>query len=172
MRTSLDAALAHIAEFEGGFVDHPADPGGATNLGITLDTYRHLLNPHGTVEDLQRLTWSEVAPIYERAYWQTVRGDELPAGVDLVVVDMAVNAGPTRAVKLLQRSVGTAQDGLIGPITLAAVRRQPPAALVRAYTSTRLHYYRSLKHWPTFGRGWTRRARTAETRALALAAAR
>lgn len=168
MRESLIATLDHIRRFEGGFINHPSDPGGATNLGITLDTYRALINPRGTVADLKRLTWIEAARAYELAYWQKIRGDDLPVGVDLVVCDMAVNAGPVTASKLLQRAAGADQDGIIGLRTLAAVGRQKPGALARAYTAQRLAYYRSLRHWRVFGRGWKRRADAALESALSL----
>jgi len=168
MRESLPAALEHIRAEEGGYVDHPDDPGGCTNMGITLATYRHHINPGAMCEELRAMRWEEAETIYRRSYWNAVHGDALPVGLDLVVLDMAVNAGPRRALMLLQRALGVAEDGIVGPVTCAAIERTHPEDLVNAYSAVRLDYYRSLKTWPTFGRGWRGRTRRARHRALGL----
>lgn len=169
MRSSLSAALAHIAEFEGGYVNHPRDPGGCTHRGITLATYRRYLKPNGTCADLRRLTWGQAATIYRDHYWSAVQGDALPAGVDLLVFDMGVNAGPVTAARLLQQALGVTADGRIGPITLGAATRADPHELIAEFTTRRLRYYQGLNGFKAFGRGWTRRTRAAEARALELA---
>ena len=146
---------------EGGLVNHPRDPGGLTKFGISQRSYPKL--------DIRRLTLDQAKAIYRRDFWDRIRGDALPVGVDLVVLDMAVNAGVRRAVQLLQQGAGATDDGIIGPLTLAAVRRRPPPDLIEAYSRLRLTYYRSLKHWPTFGRGWSARVTRCRQMALALA---
>jgi lysozyme family protein len=153
-------------QHEGGYANHPSDPGGATKHGITLATFRRLVKPHATADDLKQMDPETAEDIYRRIYWSAVSGDELPAGVDLCVFDHGVNAGPTRAIKLLQRVVGASPDGIIGRVTLFMVDKMPPMKLIDRYSKARLSYYQRLKHWRTFGRGWSRRVN--ETRELAL----
>ena len=118
---------------------------------------------------MRSLPKSFARQVYRDAYWDAVSGNELPPGVDLAVFDMAVNAGPSRAAKLLQRVVGVAEDGQIGPLILAAAERfGDPAKLVAAYTDARMSYYRSLRTWRTFGRGWAKRAKETNDAALKL----
>jgi len=156
-------------QHEGGYANHPKDPGGATKYGITLQTYRRMVKPHATIDDLKRLDTETAEDIYRRIYWSAVDGDDLPAGVDLCVFDHGVNAGPTRAIKLLQRVVGASPDGIIGKVTLFLIDKVPPMKLIDKYSKARMSYYQRLRHWRTFGRGWSRRVN--ETRELALALA-
>lgn len=153
-------AIPLILKHEGGFVNHPSDPGGATNKGITLATFRRYIKPGGTVVDLKALTEAQAVVVYKRQYWDRVMADMLPAGVDYTVADFAVNSGPSRAAKELQRVVGVAMDGKIGPQTLAAVEKMPPKDVINKLNDRRLAFMRSLKGgsmWQTFGRGWQRR---------------
>lgn len=159
---SLSAVLAH----EGGFVNHPADPGGATNKGITLATFRKFVKPSGTVEDLKRLTVDQAGIVYRRQYWDQVLGTELPSGVDYAVFDFAVNSGWSKAAKYLQHIVGVPEDGRIGPRTLVAIHAMPAHEIVNRLCDNRLAFLRRLPTWSTFGKGWT--ARVAGVRALAL----
>jgi len=111
-----------------------------------------------------------VRPIYRQMYWDKVRGDDLPAGVDWCVFDFAVNAGVSRAIKTLQSSSGSAADGIIGPNTLLAVERNDPEALISSYSTMRQAYYESLTDlFKTFGRGWTRRVEETREQAMHLA---
>lgn len=169
MNSSLPSALDHLRSCEGGYVNHPRDPGGCTNFGITLATYRQRLNPAGTCRDLKGLTWEQAAGIYRDHYWTAVSADALPPGLDLLVFDHAVNAGPDTAVRILQRLLDVERDGRTGPVTLAAIAARPLTVLIAQYAITRLAYYRSLKTWPTFGLGWTKRVTAARVAALALA---
>lgn len=169
MRYNLQRSIEEVLRHEGGFVDHPADPGGATIYGVTLRTYRNYRrNPHLTVEDLKNITMEEVHDIYRTGYWDPIKGDELPSGVDFVVFDMAINAGPGRAAKLLQTVLGVDIDGAIGTMTLRAANRHSPEETIRAYTNVRSDYYQSLPHFPTFGRGWMRRTHESEQIALSM----
>lgn len=164
----FQACLAEVLKHEGGYVDHPADPGGATNRGITFATLADWRGTAITKDDVRNLTVAEAGAIYRKNYWDKVRGDALPPGVDLATFDAAVNSGPARAAKWLQQALGVAQDGAIGPLTLAAVAKAEPAALVGEICDARMAFLRSLSTWPTFGKGWTRRVD--EVRAAALKA--
>ncbi|MDQ0303234.1 glycosyl hydrolase 108 family protein [Ancylobacter polymorphus] len=155
---------------EGGFVDHPRDPGGATNFGITIGTLRDWRGEEVTAEDVLNLTKEEAREIYRVRYWNPLNCDALPPGIDLVVYDFGVNAGPVRAAKMLQKLVGAKEDGAIGAVTLAAVGTRDIADLIRAFSARRLDYYRALDTWETFGKGWTNRTLTVEKEALQLAA--
>ncbi|HEX4296495.1 MAG TPA: glycosyl hydrolase 108 family protein, partial [Devosia sp.] len=162
---------------EGGYVDDPRDPGGATNLGITrrtLASWRKVTPwtalPKAAVAALTR---AEAAEIYRGLYWTPVRGAELPAGLDLAVFDFAVNSGPPRAIRALQQLLGVAADGLFGPKTAAAIADRVAirgaAPLIGSLCDRRLGWLRRLAAYSTFGRGWTRRVATIRTAALAMA---
>ena len=124
-----------------------------------------------SVAEVRALTRVEAGAIYRRLYWATVKAEGLPAGLDLAVFDLAVNSGPGRAARLLQRALGLLEDGVIGPKTLDAVASRDPAATVRALTRERLGFLGRLPTWKTFGRGWRRRVEDVEAEALRLAAA-
>ena len=158
--------LETILHHEGGYVNHPKDPGGETNLGVTKRVYEDW----GGTKDMKDLTVEDVAPIYKKNYWDRVKGDHLPAGLDLCVFDFGVNAGTGRAAKYLQKMIGTTPDGGIGPATLQKLKEyvddQGVEHTIKLYQMGRQKYYESLSTFSTFGRGWTRRVE--ETTALAL----
>lgn len=162
------ACMEIVLRHEGGYVDHPDDPGGATNMGIT---HRTLAAWRGvercTRDEVRALTVEEAKEIYRANYWNALNCDQLPAGVDLVTFDFGVNAGVGRSARMLQRILSVAADGQIGPITVGAAQRSDAAWIVERFSEDRLGYYRALRHWATFGRGWSRR--TSETREAALA---
>lgn len=160
----FQTCLPRILKHEGGFVNHPSDPGGATNKGVTIGTFRSYY-PGASVSDLRRISTDQIEHIYRTGYWNKVKADDLPIGVDYVVFDFAVNAGPRRAIKELQQVVGVDDDGAIGPITMAAVMKMEPAIIVDEFSEERLSFYRGLRTWKTFGKGWARR--TEEARQLA-----
>jgi lysozyme family protein len=171
MEANFQRALSLVLKHEGGWADHPADPGGATNKGITLATFRQYVKKNGTVADLKAITDAQVAQVYKAHYWNAVRSDQLPAGLDYAVFDFAVNSGPARAAKYLQRIVGVAQDGVIGPQTLAAVAKHDPAKLITRLCDDRLAFLKGLSTWPTFGKGWSRRVEDVRRDALAMVGA-
>lgn len=166
---AFERALPVILRHEGGFVNHPRDPGGMTNLGVTKATWEGWTGKPATEADMRALTVDAVAPLYRKNYWDKLRGDELPPALALCVFDFGVNAGPSRAARYLQRLVGAAEDGEIGGATLAAVRawvaRVGEAEAVRAYQEARRGYYRQLSTFATFGRGWLRRVDETEAEA-------
>ena len=167
MEANFFKSLEMVLHHEGGFVDHPEDPGGATNKGITHKTYADFLGrPLEDVSELQNIPEEHVQQIYKNGYWDKVKGDELPGGVDFCIFDWAVNSGPGRAAKALQKAVMVAQDGAIGPMTLAAVSEYAPTEIIESVTKSRIEFYKSLNTFDTFGKGWLRRAK--ETRDFAL----
>lgn len=157
MERNFQRSLSLVLKWEGGFVNHPKDPGGATNKGITLATFRRYVKRNGTVDDLKRITDAQVSTVYRKQYWDAVKGDDLPSGVDYAVFDFAVHSGPARAAKYLQAAVGVDQDGKIGPVTIAAARGMNAVDLVAAICAKRMAFLKRLKTWPTFGKGWTNR---------------
>jgi lysozyme family protein len=172
MKDTFQRALALVLRHEGGFVNHPKDPGGATNKGITIAVFREVYGKGKTVDDLKRITDEQVAHIYRTRYWAKVRGDDLPAGLDYAVFDFAVNSGPARVAKHLQRIVGVTQDGVIGPQTLAALReRKDVAYLINRLCDDRLAFLRSLSTYKTFGKGWERRVEDVRRDALVMVGA-
>ncbi len=154
------ACIKHVLAAEGGLVNHPQDPGGLTKFGISQRTYPAL--------NIRALSLDDARSIYQRDYWAPLHGDDLPAGLDLLVLDHAINAGPARAVRLLQQLTGCPADGLMGPITLASLAGLDVADLITRYADLRLDYYRSLDHWQNFGIGWTRRVMRHRRAALAM----
>ena len=157
MRENFAEALQHVLKHEGGFVNHPEDPGGMTNLGCTKAVWEEWCGHPVDEKAMRNLKPADVAPLYKRKYWDKVQGDELPSGVDYAVFDAAVNSGPGRAAKWLQACVGVEVDGAIGPKTLAAVRAADAKELIDDYSKRRLSFLMDLKHWPTLGKGWSRR---------------
>lgn len=166
MQSNWIKCLETILHHEGGYVNHPKDPGGETNLGVTKRVYEDF----GGTKDMKDLTREDVEPIYKKNYWDRVKGDDLPAGLDLCVFDFGVNAGTGRAAKYLQTMIGTVADGGIGPNTLKKlgeyVEEHGVEDTIKNYQSDRQKYYESLSTFDTFGRGWTRRV--VETTRLAL----
>lgn len=158
MKENFDEALAAVLHHEGGFVNHPSDPGGMTNLGCTKKVWEEWVGHQVDEQTMRNLKPADVAPLYKARYWDKVHGDELPAGVDYVVFDAAINSGPGRAVKWLQACVGVDPDGAIGPRTMAAVKAANPRQLVDDYNKRRLSFLSDLPTWGTFGKGWSRRA--------------
>lgn len=161
MRANFPNALAHVLEHEGGFSDHPKDPGGVTNLGVTLRTWQEWVRHPVTVNAMKELTPEDVTPLYEKKYWRIANCDSLPAGLDYLVFDFAVNAGPGRALKTLQTAVGVTPDGVLGPKTLSAIAAVGVEKAVELFTEERLKFYKSLQTFDVFGKGWTRRSEEA-----------
>ena len=149
--------LQIILHHEGGYVNHPRDPGGETNMGVTKRVYEEW----GGTKSMQDLTEDDVAPIYEKNYWKRSKCDQLPSGLDLAVFDWAVNSGTGRAVKKLQKMIGTVADGGIGPNTLKTleeyIRHHGLEKTIKNYRDIRQDFYESLSTFETFGKGWTRR---------------
>lgn len=154
---------------EGGYADHPSDPGGATNMGITHRTLAAWRKVGAVSKDeVRALGRAEAIQIYETQYWRTSGADRLPVGVDYAVFDYAVNSGPQRAVKDLQRVLGVAADGIVGLRTLEAAKEVSPEEIIKALCKRRREYVRGLRHYQTFRRGWEDRINRVERNALSL----
>jgi lysozyme family protein len=171
MRETYNSAITKLLKHEGGYTNHPSDPGGPTNFGITIADYRKYINPAGTASDVANMHVDEARAIYKAKYWDALKCDELPAGVDYAVFDFGVNSGVSRSAKYLQRIVGVDDDGKIGPKTLAAVGADNAKHIIETLCDERLRFLRSLKTWPVFGKGWGRRVTEVRADALAIAEA-
>jgi lysozyme family protein len=157
MRTNFDVALLKLLLHEGGFVNHPADPGGMTNLGVTKKVWEEWRNQPVDEAEMRALSPEKVAPLYKAKYWDMVQGDRLPHGVDMCVFDCAVNSGVKRASKLLQRAIGVDDDGVIGRATMAALEALNSEEVIDRFCAERLTFLESLPTFATFGKGWSRR---------------
>ena len=166
MKDNFDDALKAILHHEGGYVDHPKDPGGRTNLGCTQRVWEEWVGHPVDEKTMRGLTPELVAPLYKAKYWDKIKGDELPNGVDYAVFDAAINSGPGRAAKWLQTTVGAVPDGAIGAGTLAKVAAMDAEDIVEKYQVTRLAFMQSLPTWDTFGKGWGRRVTEVKEAAL------
>lgn len=164
--SNFAVSLKQVLDFEGGFVDHPRDPGGATNKGVTIANYRAHVKPGGTVADLRHITDAEVEKFYRGQFWDRVQGDDLPAGADLAIFDYAVNSGVSRASKHSQEITGAAVDGIIGRITLEYIKAMHPRDFIKKLCHRRMGFLRSLNIFSTFGKGWSRRVAGVEAKAL------
>ena len=169
MKDNFEAALKAILHHEGGYVNHPADPGGMTNLGVTKRVWEEWVGHEVDEKTMRNLTPEIVGPMYKAKYWDKVKGDDLPTGVDYVVFDAAVNSGPGRAAKWLQACVGVEPDGGIGPKTLAAVNAFDANQLIEDYAKRRLSFLMDLQTWDTFGKGWGRRVAEVQKTGLDMA---
>lgn len=150
---TFDEAFDRLLGHEGGYVDHPNDPGGATRYGIT----ERVARAAGYRGDMRDLPLQLAARIAREEYWNPVRADEMPSQIRFDLFDTAYNSGVHQAIVLLQRSAGTMGDGIIGPKTMAAVKAANPEALAARFNGHRLDFLNDLKTWPVFGRGWTQR---------------
>lgn len=160
--SNFDASMAEVFSHEGGYVNDPRDPGGETNMGISKRSYPS--------EDIRGMTRERAAAIYRRDYWNRVKGDQLPDGIDLVAFDPAVNSGVSRGSRWLQSALGVTQDGKIGPQTvLAAQTATDGVAVIKRACAARMGFLRGLTSlWSTYSRGWTRRVASVEATAVAM----
>jgi lysozyme family protein len=165
MKENYPQALKQVLKYEGGFSNHPNDPGGATMKGITQAVYDAWQRKNGLpIQSVRNISDSAVAAIYRQEYWDRIRGDDLPSGVDFAVFDYAVNSGVSRAAKTLQAVVGVTQDGQIGPQTIQAAKTY----VAMSITNRRLAFMQSLSIWSTFGKGWSARIADVKNQILSL----
>jgi lysozyme family protein len=157
MISNWDNAFKLMLKSEGGYVNNPADPGGMTNLGVTKATWENWVGRESDEAEMRELTPEKVEPLYKKKYWDAVRGDELPAGLDYLMFDFAVNAGAGRAIKTLQTAIGVTPDGGFGTMTMAVVQAVDPVELIERFSQAKEDFYRSLTTFATFGKGWLNR---------------
>lgn len=171
MLGNFRACLTLVLVHEGGYVNHPKDPGGATNKGITqavYDAWRKIAAM--TKRSVRFISDAEVEAIYRAQYWAKVAGDDLPKGLDYATFDSAVNSGVYRGVKWLQKAVGVPADGVAGNVTVAAAQAvNDRVAAIKAMCAARMTFLRGLSIFSTFGKGWTRRVAGVEAKACAMA---
>ncbi len=178
MRVNFDPSLRETLIHEGGYSNHPKDPGGATQWGIIQRVYNSYRRLKGqTPRDVKKITKAEAQDIYKVFYWDEVSGDILPIGLDFVVFDFAVNSGPNQAIKYLQRAINKVEgrtlkvDGHMGPATLdAATSLTDLAGVIATICDGRLGFVKRLKTWLTFGKGWAKRIRLVKAKGLQMAA--
>lgn len=168
MLSNFSKCCAFTLVQEGGFCNVAGDPGGATNHGITMETLSACLGRQATVDDVKSMTTAQAQAIYLPHYWQPINGDGLPLGVDQVVFDFGVNAGPQRSAMRLQAVVGVKQDGFIGPQTLKAMARLGGEFLIQLLSFNHETYYRALPGFAEFGAGWLARAQRCEVAAMGM----
>jgi lysozyme family protein len=164
---NFDLCLKHLLAHEGGYTNHPSDPGGPTNFGITIADYRRYAKPNATADDVRAMRLDEAKAIYKSKYWTAQSCDALPPGLDYTMFDYGVNSGIGRSGKVLRRILGLPSNtAAISDDVLRAVAKRDPRTLIAAVNDERLVFLKSLKTWPVFGTGWVRRV--AEVRAAAL----
>lgn len=169
--SNYSAALKRVLAHEGGYSDHPSDPGGKTMRGVTQRVYDAYRSRNGRQkQSVAKIEEAELQAIYREQYADKVRFNDLPAGVDYVVFDGAVNSGVAQSVKWLQRAVGVKDDGIMGAVTLDAVKGRDARTVINDVCNRRMTMLKSLKTWKTFGKGWTSRVEGARAAALEMAA--
>jgi lysozyme family protein len=174
MKVNFDACFDKVMQSEGGYVNDPADHGGETNLGVTIGAWNAYINRAIQPGEMAKLTKLDVKPFYKSMYWDKVRGDDLPVGVDYAVFDFAVNAGVARAAKFLQRAVGAVDDGVVGSGTLGRVAKIDPTVLLKNFADQKQRFYNGLATTnPTqqkFLKGWLARVDHVQTAATSMLA--
>lgn len=163
MKDNFSSALITVLKSEGGFVNNPSDPGGATNLGVTKKVWESWTGKSVSISDMRNLTQAQVSPLYKKQYWDAVRGDDLPSGLDYLVFDFAINAGVSRAIKTLQKALSIVDDGVFGNKTLGAVNKADTTDLIIKFSELKEQFYKSLPTFSVFGKGWMRRVAEAKT---------
>jgi lysozyme family protein len=156
MKQNYQYALTNMLADEGGYTNNKNDAGGATNYGITIADYRLYINSKGTADDVKNMTVDQAKLIYKTKYWDKVKGDTLPAGVDYCVFDYGVNSGIARAQKILQKFSQISD----------------PVAKINAICDERLAFLQSIRggsDWVHFGKGWSRRVANVRAKSIKLA---
>lgn len=166
MKDNFENALKLVLKHEGGWFDHPKDPGGATMKGIIISVYSKFKGRPVTKDELRNITDEEVRTIYRNNYWNPMKCDELPLGIDHIVFDAAVNTGLRQATLFAQRASGVTDDGAFGPMTLKAVQGSDPRDFITKFSALKERFYRALKTFPHFGRGWINRTEKVLSEAL------
>jgi lysozyme family protein len=166
---SYEASLARVLAHEGGYTNHHADPGGPTNFGITIADYRHYVKPGATAADVRAMKLDEAKTVYRTKYWNALRCDELPAGIDYAVFDYGVNSGVARSGRVLRRRLDLPYGGIVTDEVIAGARSANAQSLIIFICDERLRFLQSLKTWSVFGKGWGRRVVEVKTAALSMA---
>jgi len=169
VKNNFEQSLIYLLKHEGGYVHHSRDPGGRTNRGVTQRAWEEYIGRKVDEQEMRNLTVDEITPFYKTRYWNLVRGDELPFGVDYCVFDVAVNSGVNRAIRFLQLASGVVADGMIGPGTMNKIAKADPKELIKKICNERREFLYRLETFDTFGKGWMRRVTDVERTALEMA---
>lgn len=169
MKDNFEKCFQLVLVHEGKYVNDPRDPGGRTNLGVTQRAWEAWVGHPVNEEFMRTLTADKARPFYKSQYWDKIRGDDLPAGIDYVVYDFAVNSGVNRAAKYLQQIAGVTADGAIGIKSLAAISACNPAETVDAVCDMRMNFLKRLPNFENFGKGWRSRVAEVKEKALSMA---
>ena len=169
MKDNFEKCFQLVLEHEGGFVNNPKDPGGTTNLGVTQRNWEVYLNRSVTETEMRALTPDNVKSFYKELYWDRIKGDQLPAGIDYAAFDLAVNSGVYKAARYLQQIAGVADDGIIGPKSMEAILACDPEQTVDALCDMRLDFLKRLPTFGTFGKGWSHRVAEVKLKAISMA---
>ena len=151
---------------EGGYVDNKLDPGGATNWGCTQAVWEGYIGHKVSVDDMKALTKEDVKPLYKKRYWDAIHGDAIPSGLDYCLFDCAINSGVNRSAKIIQEIVGVFADGAIGNNTVSAITQLNPITAINEFCDKRQAFLESLKTFPVFGKGWSKRVSEVHIRSL------
>jgi len=178
MLNNWDKSFNMVIAHEGGFTNDERDPGnklpdgrkGSTMLGCTQANWEKYIGHEVTQDDMKALKKEDVKPLYKRDYWDAVRGDDLPAGVDYAVFDFAINAGPAAARKMIQKALGVTADGAIGPATMKAIQEADGKDLLNKFSHSKEAFYKSLPTFQTYGKGWLKRVADVQTSASTMLA--
>jgi lysozyme family protein len=170
MQSNWQKSFEMMLASEGGYVNHPSDPGGMTNLGVTKRVWEEWTGRESNEAEMRALTPELVETLYKVRFWDACRCDEMPSGINYLVFDFAVNAGPSQSAKILQAAVGVPADGVIGPVTLAAVKAQDPDWLIEQFSQAKEDFYRSLGTFETFGKGWLDRIEQVKVKSISMLA--
>ena len=157
MKENFEKSLELVLQHEGGYINHPSDPGGMTNLGVTQRVWEAWVGYSVDEKEMRSLTKELVAPLYKSRYWDAVHGDQLPSGADYLAFDFAVNAGSFRCVKTIQRALNITADGIIGPVTIKAIQDTNAEDFIEKFSNAKESFYLGLANYPTFGKGWLNR---------------
>ena len=169
MKENFDKCFELVLQHEGHYVNDPRDPGGRTNMGVTQRAWEAYLNRSVTEAEMRTLTPDDVKSFYKTQYWDKVKGDQLPAGIDYAVFDFAVNSGANRAIKMLQQLAGVLVDGSLGPKSMEAIRSCDPDQIIDALCDMRLDFLKRLATFDTYGKGWTSRVAEVKLKAIGMA---
>jgi lysozyme family protein len=150
--SNFDTAINRLLGNEGGYSDGKGDPGGETSFGISKRSYPKL--------DIKALTRAQACALYKRDFWDRANLDSQPLGIAYQLLDTAVNSGMSNALRMLQRALSLADDGVIGPITLAAIKAATPHDLIMRFLAERITFMTNCSNWPVAGKGWSRRIAT------------
>jgi lysozyme family protein len=157
MKENFEKSLELVLQHEGGYTNHPSDPGGRTNLGVTQRVWENYVGHKVDETEMRSLTKELVAPLYRKEYWDAVHGDQLPSGADYLAFDFSVNAGAFRSIKTIQRALNITADGIIGPVTVKAIQDTNAEEFINNFTDAKENFYKGLANFQTFGRGWFNR---------------